>query len=298
MSHKRTGLFLALLALTLLVAAPSALAAQRHHYYLALGDSLAVGYQPLGAGGQGIETTQGYTNDLLAHYAKQVKKLKLVEVGCPRDTSGSLLTGQGNDASAAFFGCDRSGGSQLAAAVKFLKAHHHQGEVPLVTIDIGANDIVPCVSEPTFAQIITCVGAGEQAIKTNTPQILKALRKAAPKGTRFAAMNLYDPILADELNPSTAALGVASLTLTKSVNAVITTADKRSKFKTADVAKAFGTYNTSKPSKGQQVATDVVNICNLTWMCAISPIGPNIHANATGYEVIAGAFEKVVGKLK
>ncbi len=297
MSKTRTGLFLALLALTLLAAAPSALAAQRPHYYLALGDSLAVGYQPLGSGGQGIETSQGYSNDLRAHYARQVRKLKLVEVGCPGDTTGSLLTGQGNDVAAAFYGCDRTGGSQLAAAVKFLKAHHRKGEVPLVTIDIGADDIVPCVSEPTFAQIITCVGAGEQAIRTNTPKILKALRRAAPKGTRFAAMNLYDPVLADELNPSTATLGAASLSLSKSVNAVITAADKGSKFKTANVAKAFDTYNTSKPNAGQQLPTDLVNICNLTWMCAVSPIGPNIHANATGYEVIAGAFEKVVGKL-
>ena len=297
MLRRRTGLCLAVLALTLLVAAPSALGAKQKHYYLALGDSLSVGYQPLGPSGQGIETGQGYANDLRAHYAKQVKTLKLVEVGCPGDTTGSLLTGQGNDASATLYGCDRTGGSQLAAAVKFLKAHHHKGEVRLITIDIGANDVDGCVGEPSLGQIVTCVEAGEAAIKTNTPKILSALRKAAPKGTKFVAMNLYDPILAFELNPAEASLGVASLTLVKSINSTIASADKAAKFKTADVARAFDTYNTSKPNPGQGMPTDVANICNLTWMCAVSPIGPNIHANATGYGVIAGAFEKVIGKL-
>jgi lysophospholipase L1-like esterase len=296
MTKTRTGLVLVVLGLVL-VAAPSALAAKPAHYYVALGDSLSVGFQPLG--GPGIETSQGYTNDLRANYAKQVRRLKLVEVGCPGDTTGSLLTGMGNDTAAAFFHCDRTGGSQLAAAVAFLRAHHRKGEVPLVTIDIGANDVDGCVQEPSLGQILSCVVTGEAAIKTNTPKILSALRKAAPKGTKLAAMNLYDPVLADELssNPSAQALGAESLTLIKSINADITAADKGAKFKTANVAKAFGTYDTSKPNAGQQIPTDVVNICNLTWMCAASPIGPNIHANATGYKVIAGAFEKVVGKL-
>jgi len=35
---------------------------------------------------------------------------------------------------------------------------------------------------------------------------------------------------------------------------------------------------------------DVVLICAYTWMCAPSPVGPNIHANQLGYSVIAAAF--------
>ena len=294
---RRTALLLALAAVSLLAAAPSALA-RTSHYYLALGDSLSVGFQPLG--GPGIETPQGYPNALRAFYAKQVKRLRLVQVGCPGDSTGNLLTGVGNGASAAFYHCNRAGGSQLAAAVKFLKAHHRRGEVPLVTIDVGANDVVGCVNQPTFSLIISCVAAGEQAISTNTPKILHALHKAAPKGTKFVAMNLYDPILADELSsdPHSQTLGIASLQLVKSVNSRIASADRAGHFKTADVAAAFGTYDTSKPFPGQQLPTDVVNICKLTWMCVAPPVGPNIHANATGYRVIAQAFEKAIGKLK
>jgi lysophospholipase L1-like esterase len=157
------------------------------------------------------------------------------------------------------------------------------------------------VSQPTFGQIISCVGAGEQAIATNTPKILKALRKAAPRGTKFDAMNLYDPVLADELSSSSQeqSLGTASLALVKSVNSKITAADQAGHFKTADVAGAFDTYDTTPISyTSQPVPADVVKICQLTWMCTSPPIGPNIHANATGYAVIAGAFEKVIGRLK
>jgi hypothetical protein len=63
------------------------------------------------------------------------------------------------------------------------------------------------------------------------------------------------------------------------------------------VARAF---LTSKPLtdttlvQGQQVPVAVATTCQLTWMCASSPQGPNIHANPAGYSLMAMAF---AGKL-
>jgi lysophospholipase L1-like esterase len=267
------------------------------HYYLALGDSLSVGFQP-NPQGVGKETTQGYTNDLFAYEKKTVPDLTLVEMGCPGDTTTSMLTGKGNAADAKTFKCDRSGGSQLKAAEKFLKSHHKKGEVVLVTVDIGANDVDGC-TQPGV-NVVTCAAAGENSIKTNTPKILGGLRAAAAPGTALDAMNLYDPILAEYFssNPTDKALSTESLTLVKVINQDIKSADTSNHFKTADVADAFETYDTTPISyHGQQVPTDVVEICTHTWMCAAAPRGPNIHANKLGYSVIAGAFEAVVGKL-
>ena len=283
-----------------LIMAPSALAASHpsKHYYVSLGDSLSVGYQPVGPSFAGVETKQGYTNDLRAKYARKIKNLKLVEFGCPKETTGSLLTGKGNTQAATAFHCNRHHGSQLAAAVHFLRAHHQKGEVPLITIDIGANDVDGCVNQPTTVAILACVQAGEQSIKTNTPKILRALRKAAPKGTKLVAMNLYDPVLAGALssNPQQQQLATESLSLVQGINSGIASADKSQHFKTADVASAFQTYDQAKVLfEGQQVPTDVVRICQLTWMCTATP--PNIHANKLGYATIAQAFEKVIGKL-
>src|SRR5580693_8000198 len=73
-------------------------------YYLALGDSLAQGVQPatppLPAGvtlGQSIETDQGYADDIFARYAPAFHgRLKLEKLGCPGETSASMLTGAGS----------------------------------------------------------------------------------------------------------------------------------------------------------------------------------------------------------
>lgn len=296
-------LLVAILSVAFATGAPSAFAANAHRatrYYLALGDSLSVGYQP-NPNGVGIETDRGYTNDLFALESKRMRKLKLVEVGCPGDTTSSLLTGQGNDQNAQKFHCDRKGGSQLKAAVRFLKAHHKAGEVPLITIDIGANDVDGCASAGSLPAIATCVSNGEASIKQNTPKILKALRAAAPKGTRFVAMNLYDPVLGEyfSTSPNAKLLAGASVTFVKGVNGEIQSADSQSGFKTADVADAFNTYDQSPTVsyEGQMIPVDVAFVCAWTWACTTPPVGPNIHANDNGYAVIAGVFHRIVGRL-
>jgi len=45
------------------------------------------------------------------------------------------------------------------------------------------------------------------------------------------------------------------------------------------------------------VPLNAARICECTWMCAPSPIRPNIHANSTGYQVIAVAFRQVIESL-
>jgi lysophospholipase L1-like esterase len=190
-----------------------------------------------------------------------------------------------------------TGGSQLRAAEKWLKAHHKKGEVPLITIDIGPNDVDGCASPRV--SLLPCLSAGIKAISGNTPKILAGLRKAAPKGTAFAAMNLYDPFLAAYLDPYSTFYSLAepSVGLAQTVNLAIAAADKAAKFKTADVFDAFKTgVATTYP--GTKLPTNVVEICALTWQCTKPPQGPNIHANKAGYGVIARAFNSVIGKLE
>ncbi len=266
------------------------------HYYLALGDSLSQGMQP-NAQGVTVNTKQGYANDLLKIERSKIDNLKLVQLGCGGETSGSMLTGHGNDANARLLHCDRVGGSQLTAAERFLRAHHAKGEVPLVTVDIGANDVDGCT---TAANVVGCVTQGLHAISQNLPKIFAGLRKAAPAGTTFVAMNLYDPILGGYVAPAgttSNALAMPSLVLDKDLNSTLAKADKAAGFLTADVADAFDTYDsaTNVVWQGQQTPLDVARVCSWTWMCHAAPQGPNIHANETGYHVIADAFAKTIG---
>jgi lysophospholipase L1-like esterase len=295
------GAATALAIFAALAATASAATTAQTHYYLALGDSLSAGYQPTANGGVGAETTQGYAYQLYNYEKRFVPNLKLVDLGCPGDTTTSLLTGVGNAASAKLFHCVRAGGSQLKAAVSFLKTHHARGEVPLVTIDVGANDVDGCATVPS-SQLLSCVQAGVGTIDTNTPKILTALAKAAPKGAKLVGMNLYDPALDDWFLPAAnpmQTLGEGSVALVQQVNSSIQSADTAAGFQTADVADAFHTYDSTDTLtyNGVSVPANVTYLCAWTWACTPPPVGPNIHANDLGYGVIAQAFEKVTGRL-
>jgi lysophospholipase L1-like esterase len=268
------------------------------HYYLALGDSLSRGMQP-DLKGVTRNTNQGYANDLLAIERKRVHNLQLVQLGCGGDTTTSMLTGHGNDANARLLHCDRAGGSQEAAAGRFLRAHHHAGEVPLVTVDIGANDVDGCGTVPAN-QVASCVTSGLKKINQNLPKIFAGLKKAAPKGRTFAAMTLYDPILSYYFAPAGStnrALEPASIALAKILNRDLAAADAKAGLLTADVADAFDTYDSTHAItwKGQPIPVNVSRLCTWTWACQPPPRGPNIHANKHGYQVIANAFAASIG---
>lgn len=267
-------------------------------YYLALGDSLSQGVQPATPPlppsvslGQSIETSQGYADDLFARYAPAFHgRLRLEKLGCPGETTTSMLTGAGSP-------CAYPQGSQLAAALAFLRAHH--GQTGLITIDIGANDVDGCVTAGAISQ--ACVASGLAAVQHDLPLILGALRHAAGGHVLIAGMNLYDPFLADYLTGAAGqAAATQSVTLGEQLNQLLATADNAFGARTADVAGAFSTTDFTDTATLPGVGTvplNVARICTWTWMCAPSPVGPNIHANATGYKVIAAAFERVISQF-
>jgi hypothetical protein len=72
--------------------------------------------------------------------------------------------------------CPYSDRSQLAAAVAFLD--EHAGQVAFITIDIGANDIFACGSDPTCSV---------SQVEQNLPVIVSTLRALpAPSAARVS----------------------------------------------------------------------------------------------------------------
>jgi lysophospholipase L1-like esterase len=253
-------------------------------YYVALGDSLSQGVQP-NALGQSVETSHGYADDLYAVYKHQVPGLQLEKLGCPGETSTSMLTGSGSP-------CTYTAGSQLAQAVAFISTHH----VVLVTLDIGANDVDGCVAGGSVNE--GCIATGLANIAGSLPPILYALRAAAGASVPIVGMNYYDPFLAFWLQGAagqalaTSSVGLAAL-LNGSVLGPIYSAFGDP---VADVQSAFQTTNFT-PLPIIALPVNVALICALTWMCAPPPVGPNIHANVFGYSVITGAFIAKIGLL-
>ncbi len=245
-------------------------------YYLALGDSLAQGVQPLGSGGADIVTDRGYADDLYAVLRPFIPGLRLEKLGCPGETAGTMIAG-GICGYAPY-------ASQLQAAVAFLRAH--RGHVPLVTIDIGANDVDGCASSTGLSP--TCAAAGLTAVGSGLPRIVSALRSADPGG-QILGMTYYDPFLAAWLlGPAGEEIARASVPLAEDLNGLLERDYAAGRIGVAPVQEAFRTSDFSALPTG--VPRNVALICAWTWMCASPPAGPDIHANAAGYAVIAGAF--------
>jgi lysophospholipase L1-like esterase len=260
-------------------AVPAAAGAQTPHYYLALGDSLSQGYQP-NSNGIGVDTDQGYVDDVYSSELANDSSLQVEKLGCPGETTKTFMDG----------GICPIYGSQLRAASRFLRLHG--ADTSFVTIDIGANNVDNCVSG--LAVNLPCINKGVNQIKKQLPVILSTLEAADP-GVPIYGMNYYDPFLAAYLDGSSGQqLAALSLDLAQEVNTTLDTIYGDYNVPVADVADAFGTYDNTFTNGdtigGNPVPDDVYNICALTYMCAPSPVGPNIHANPTGYQTIANAF--------
>ncbi|MFF7636761.1 SGNH/GDSL hydrolase family protein [Kitasatospora sp. NPDC008050] len=266
-------------ALGLTASPASAATGPGTRYYLALGDSLAAGYQSLPGGGS--EVGHGYAQDIAATLGRRAARdghpFSFTDLGCPGETSGSMING----------GCDYPHpytDPQLATATAFLAEHRHDDVT--VTLDIGANDVDGCATAESLDA--ACAAQGVVTAGRDLGTILTRLRAAAGPHTRIIGMNLYDPFLAAWLTGTQGkVLASLSVPVADALNGTLDLVDALHGVPTADVAKAFGTnsFLPLVPLDGQQVPLNVARIMGWTNMAR-----EDIHANDTGYQVIAGAF--------
>jgi lysophospholipase L1-like esterase len=239
--------------------------------YLALGDSLAFGYQEnkINAEVQATGTADpatfntGYVDNVAARLAKDKEGLAVVNYGCPGETTTSFLSG----------GCPYPyplhapiGGSQMATALTFLGAH----SVDPITIDLGANDLLGLISQCGGATNLVCIQAGAPAVVgtvyANLNTIFASLRHAAPR-SRIITMELYNPYAA--YDPRTNAIITA-------LNGAIAAASARNQVLVADT---FTPFNLTLPQPQ--------TICALTFFCTALH---DIHPTDAGYYVIGQQF--------
>ena len=283
-SARRASVAAILLAVVVAGPASAATATSAVHarnYYVSVGDSLAAGVQPIGDPADLYRTDQGYAEHLLAIARASSPKLGLVKLGCPGETTTTMIAGGI---------CSYAHGSQLDEAVSFLRAHRSQ--VAFVTIDIGANDF-PC-------QAAECVPAGAAAIQANLPGILSRLRDAAGADVPIVGMTIYNPFLALWFGgPDGQAYARASASqLLGPVNALLRGIYTGAGDGVADIETAFSSNDfdtlVELPGAGT-IPLNVARICMWTWVCAPAPYGPDNHANADGYAVIARAYADALG---
>jgi len=254
----------------LLVGTTSVSASSEHnnspqHYYLALGDSLAYGYQDAmfraeaAAGDIDPATFPGYAGDFAGMLREIRHNVRLVNYGCPGETTTSYFVGCAFSAVGHFPLHNAYTGSQESAALAFLRAH--RGQVSPITLDNGANDVTPCLSSPDP----TCFPNAIAAVGANLDRALAELRAAAPNA-EIIVMQYYDPF---------AAAFPATLGTTQALNLTI---GQAAAAHGALLADAFAPFNLAQP----QPAT----------LCALGPFCPltDIHPSDAGYDLIARQF--------
>jgi lysophospholipase L1-like esterase len=246
-------------------------------HYLALGDSLAYGFQPcLLTKPPTCSVDDGYVPDLFKILQSEGTK-DVTNLGCPGETSTTLIKGGICSYSPA--------SSQLTAAVAFLQ--NNAGKVSPVTLDIGANDVLRDTTvNPDGSCTIDQNGFSNDlaTLDTNlTGTILPDLRAALTVKGRvtgsIVVMNYYDPLqnICSNTVPDTQVLNSHLAADVSGFGTIV------------DVFTAFG---------GAGVPN--LNICTYTWFTLGCPNIPqsqqtsDIHATSLGYSVIANTFAAAI----
>jgi lysophospholipase L1-like esterase len=265
------------LAVASVVGATTAAAAEPP-IYVALGASESLGVQPAPGVGHGVPTDHGYANDVAAAEAARWPGLRLVKLGCPGETTTTMITGD-----------DRCYGghlSQLSAAVDFLRHH----DAVLVTIDIGFNDVRPCITAAGVDQ--ACLDAALAAVRRNLTVIVADVRAAAPRAL-IVGLNKYDPFAAHWLDGTAAREPAAdSIEAIERFDDVIEGVYRQDGVPVANVAQAFALGR--DPAARSDLEAVARRTCQLTYMCTAPPLGPNLHPDDAGYRAMAESIAAVV----
>jgi lysophospholipase L1-like esterase len=155
-------------------------------YYLALGDSITYGYQALKA--QAILPPSAFNPGYVDVFGARLREIQpgitTINYGCPGESTESFVTGPCIWTQVGRQLHDTFSGSQLQAAVAFLRAH--PGEVCPITLTLWGNDFPKLLGPCTLnGQIdLTCVrdaapGFTSELVK-RISSILDQLRSAAP----------------------------------------------------------------------------------------------------------------------
>lgn len=237
-------------------------------YYLALGDSLAYGFQPdkalAGLPPEAFNT--GYV-DLFAARLRQLRpKIDTVNYGCPGESTTSFRVSCIWKTSGHALHNDYAG-SQLDAALTFLASHF--GRVSPITVSLYANDIHDFLQSCPPGDL-ACIQSGAPAAiaayRTRLTSILRLLRTFAPSA-EIIIVGAYDPDVGSFAfaDPLYTELNQAQQTAAATV---------RARF-----ANPFPVFN----PQGDDTS-ETATICALTFICANGGDG---HPSDAGYRALA-----------
>jgi len=245
--------------------------------YLALGDSVPFGFNPL-VDAHNPANFVGYPEALAARL-----DLNLTNASCPGEASGGFISLTGTDNvcrpfRAAFPLHVAYSTSQLDFAVAFLRAHPG---TRLVTLTIGANDLFvlekQCASQPSpTACLVNGLPGLLRTLGANLGTIYGRLRGEAHYHHQIVALTYYATNFNDPV-------GVAVI---QAVNATVAAATLAAHGRVADGFDAF--KDVARFSGGDSCKAGLLIVTNP------SPLTCDIHPSPRGRDLLAGAIVDVL----
>lgn len=251
--------------------------------YLALGDSIAFGYQPPevrpAPDYHDPADFTGYPEDLA-----RALRLTVVNAACPGETSGSMINTR-----APSNGCERNAfggpgyrpalplhvaytGSQLEFAVGYLQQHP---DTRLVTIGIGGNDLFRCLDLTGRCQGAV-LSQTLAATSVNLDLILAALRGQAGYQGRLVVVGYYAVNYGD----------TPFVHQIEALNAALARAAGRYG---AVLADTFSAFRAASARAGDDACT-----AGLTFRL---PRGCDLHPTARGQQLMAAVIERAIAPV-
>jgi lysophospholipase L1-like esterase len=177
--------------------------------------------------------------------------------------------------------------TRVQAAVAFMRKH--PGQVGLVTISVGGNDVTPCIPR---SDRLACVRTAMKTVQKNVTTIVKRLRAAGGKTLRIIGSTYPDVVLGAWVRPD--AFGAQAPTIAaesvtsfaQSINPGLRKAYASARGAFVDVTLATGAYGpfvTTNNTTYGEIPVPVAKVCTLTYFC--SRLG--IHMTTPGYHIIA-----------
>ncbi len=256
-------------------------------YDISVGDSYAAGYQPVAAA-MAHRDTHGFAYQVVTLARARGYHFILRNFACDGATTTSLfhqvgcpLPAPGPDA------VSYPTRTQAAAADRFIA--RHRGQVGLITVSIGGNDILGCTAAAIFIPCVTQALPGSEA---SLHTLLAGLGEAAGPTVPIVGLTYPDVYLGlyTSKDPAQKSLAVVSIAgFQRLFNPALEAEYSAVGAVYVNVTEATGAYvplteTTPWPSAPSgSIPIAVADICSLTYYCQLE----DVHPKTRGYRVIA-----------
>jgi lysophospholipase L1-like esterase len=263
-------------------------------YYVSIGDSYAAASGPNSAPG-GSTSRDGFAYQVAASLPRDGSPWKLVNFACSGETAYAMAFDDGcASAARAPDGAPYENVPQDVAAADFIS--QHRDRIGLITIVMGANDVLHCLDLTDDPSARTCAEHEVPIVVMTLNGLLARIRADVGGSVPIVGLSYINVFLADALNvdPSVQRRASASTTLFKNYlnPALLQTYSKYGAHFVDTTALAGGylplTEKTWVPGYGT-VTASIGRICKLTYYCT----GDDVHPTADGHALIAGEVEKL-----